>query len=402
MQIHRILPGERVSDIAKMQGISEEIIRKTNELGDSEGAVGEELFIPTPTRCYTVQHGDTLDRIALRFGIKKGDIVRLNPWLRDGKLDIGQMLALKQEEPRGGMAVANGYFYKGCTEEKLRRAMPYLTYITFAEAMADERGIRRTADMKREVGIALEEGKTPLVRVYDRYADRYKSEGDQASFAEALIELAKEGGYKGIVLDACVLGNSANEFMSFLMILRKMMIGCDLILITEVNEKSPIEFSEYADGSVVYYPKYAFDSPLSFEEGERKVFSDFACRGESAKAFIDLPSLARGGNEFITTDAALKRARKQGCEIKHNENTLLSRIGDRRQGEYSFASLKNIKALLDLASEFDYMGICFDIMRTPLNQLMMYNSMFKTSYPVQGMLGEYVRSVEGCSRADEE
>ena len=55
-------------------------------------------------------------------------------------------------------------------------------------------------------------------------------------FAEEMIELALGSGYKGIVLDSCPLSDSAEEFSSFLMILRKLMIGCDLILITEIKD----------------------------------------------------------------------------------------------------------------------------------------------------------------------
>ena len=192
-----------------------------------------------------------------------------------------------------------------------------------------------------------------------------------------LIKLAMGGGYKGIVLDACRLSDSAKEFTAFLMILRRMMIGCDLILITEVDESSPLEFSEYADGSVMYYPKYAMDEPAGFDRGERAVLCDFACKGESSRTFIDLPSLARHGGEYVSE--ALRHARRRGTSIRQNESTLLSHISDRRQGEYVFSSLRNIKLLLELTGELDYMGICFDIMRTPLSHLMMYSAMFKTS-----------------------
>lgn len=396
MQIHIKSPDERVRDIAENYGINEENIRMINELSDAEPADGEELLILIPTRSYTVQYGDTPERIALRFGIRKSDIYSLNPWIREGEIKPGQTLALKYGEHPLGMAVANGYFYKGCTDEMLRRAMPYMTYITFAGAVADERGVHRSADFKGEVALATAERKIPLIRVYDRYTERYKRGGDLSEFAEELIALALEGEYKGIVLDACSLKDSAEEFSAFLMILRKLMIGCDLILITEINEESPIEFSEYADGSVMYYPKYAMDEPPSFADGERKILSDFACRGESAKTFIDLPSLARRGKEYYTVTEALRSARRGGYRIEHNESTLLSHIRDRKQGEYSFSSLRNIKALLELINELDYMGICFDIMRTPLSHLMMYNTMFKTSYHTN------VRAPEGCSRVGEE
>ena len=291
MQIHIKGKNESLKEIADNYGVTEEAIRMINALGDNEPSVGEELLILVPTRTYTVQYGDTIERIALRFGVRVADIQMLNPWVGSA-LKPGQILALKYDARKGGMAMANGYFYKGCSADKMSRVMPYLTYITFAGATADERGVRKNVDFRKEISLTLREKKTPLLRVYDRYTARYKSEGNPSGFAEELIGLAQADGYKGIVLDSCLLSDSAEEFSEFLMILRKLMIGCDLILITEINEKSPTEFSEYADGSVMYYPKYAMENPRSFDEGERSVLSDFACRGESAKAFIDLPSLA--------------------------------------------------------------------------------------------------------------
>ena len=395
MRIHTIQSGESISNIAKEYEVSDEIIRRVNELEDKEGCPGEDLLIQIPTRSYTTIYGDTLDRIALRFGVRKGDLYSLNPWLNGSPLTVGQTLTLKTGETKLGMSVANGYFYQGCTREQLTRAMPYLTYITFAAAKADERSIHKSFDCSKEVQICEDNQKIPLIRVFDCYTERYKKAGNYQNFAEELISLATEGGYKGIVLDACPLYDSAEEFSAFLMILRKLMIGCDLILITEINEKSPLEFSEYADGSVFYYPTYAMENPLSFEGGERKVLSDFACQGESAKVFVDLPSLAMNERGFTSINEAIDLARRRGCEIETNESTLLSHFRDRKQGEYRFTSMSGIKSLLELLNEFSYMGICFDIMRTPLSHLMMYNSMFKTSYYTN------VRSPEGCSRGVE-
>ena len=395
MQIHIKKKGESLQNIAEIYGISEDSLRMTNGIIDGEAADGEELLILTPTRSYTVQYGDTPERISLRFGIRRADLCTLNPWIKENKLEVGQRLSLKYTERPCGMAVANGYYYKGCSDELLTRAMPYLTYITFAGAVADDRGVRCSADFSEQIAKAKEKRKIPLLRVYDRFPERYKAEDDKTAYAEELISLALEGGYKGIVMDACSLSDSAKEFPEFLMILRKLMIGCDLILITEINEESPLEFSEYADGSVMYYPKYAMDNPPSFNEGERAVLSDFACRGESAKTFVDLPSLARRGVQYTTTADALNTARRYAYTVEHNESTLLSNIRDRKQGEYSFSSLRNIKALLDLVNELDYMGICFDIMRTPLSHLMMYNAMFKTHY------FNSVRTREGCSHGGE-
>ena len=156
-----------------------------NEIETGEPAEGEELLILVPTRSYTVQYGDSTDRIALRFGIPKSDILMLNPWI-ENELKPGQKIALKYDERRGGMAVANGYFYKGCQAEKLRRALPYLTYVSFASARADEKGIKKSFDDKEGVQSVLAAGKIPLVRVHDYYTQRYKS-GEKSVFFIKLI-----------------------------------------------------------------------------------------------------------------------------------------------------------------------------------------------------------------------
>ena len=92
----------------------------------------------------------------------------------------------------------------------------------------------------------------------------------------------------------------------------------------------------------------------------------------------------------------MRNVRRHRWSIESNENTLLSHTGDKKQGDYIYSSLEGIKSILELIGELDYMGICFDIMRTPLSHLMMYNSMFKTSYYSN------VRTREVCSHADEE
>lgn len=396
MKIHKKHSGEGVRDIAEKYGVDEEYLRQINELGEGECADGEELLIIVPTRTYRVQYGDSLDKIALRFDVRKKDLLGMNPWLHSRELRVGESVTVKCDGGQSGMAVSNGYYYPGCNRSLLNRAMPYLTYITFCSAVADRRGVSRVMKDDGEVALANENGKIPLIRVYDRYPERYTSGEDMTGFAEELIEVAKRGNYKGIVLDSCPLVNSAEAFMSFLMILRKLMIGSDLILINEINENTPTDFSEYADGSVMYYPKYAMKNPPSFDDGERKIFSDFACAGESAKTFIDLPSPAVYNNKYIMQAEALKAARSNGYVIDTDKNTLLSHFNDKKQGECVFNSLCGIKAMLDLARELDYMGVCFDIMRTPLSHMMMYNSMFKSSY------FNSVRTREGCSRADGE
>ena len=95
MRIHTTSQGENITDIANLYGVSEEIIRNVNDLFGTEPTVGEELLIQIPTRSYTTVYGDTPERIALRFGIRKNDIYLLNPWIVGKPLDVGQKLTIK-------------------------------------------------------------------------------------------------------------------------------------------------------------------------------------------------------------------------------------------------------------------------------------------------------------------
>ena len=391
MLIHKFEKNDDLGSIAERYFTNEDIIKKHNQLDKLPPSIGEEILVLTPTRTYTAKYGDSLDGIGLRFSIPKRDMEAMNPSYIGRDLKPGDVIALKCRERPYGMSVANGYFYKDCTIEKLKEALPYLTYVTFASAYADKGGIRRIFNDSEAIQITKNAGKTPLLRIYDSYKERYGSD-DLSAFISELLDYAKKKEYKGIVVNACSMNDMPEKYTEFIVNLKGAMLGCDLILLTEINEDSPIEFSEYSDASILYYPKFDVAPSLSFDEGERKVFSDFAERGESARAFIDLPSVACVGKDYIGVNDALGIARRQTTEIATDKNTLLSRFGV-KQGECRYTSLSGIKALFDLVDEYDYMGVCFDIMRSPVSHFSLYNALFKSYNQAT------VRSVEGCSRA---
>ena len=391
MLIHKFDKNDDLKKLSDRYFTNEDIIKKHNELDEINPAFFEELLILTPTRTYTARYGDTLDGIGLRFSIAKKDMDAMNPSYINKELKPGDVIALKCSERPYGMSVANGYFYKACTLKKLKEALPYLTYVTFASAIADKGGIQRIFNDDEALQTTKSAGKIPLLRVYDKYKERYNSD-NLSEFIEALINFAKEKEYKGIVVNACSMNDMPEKYTEFIVNLKGAMLGYDLILLTEINDDSPIEFSEYSDASILYYPKFDKAPTLSFDDGERKIFSDFATKGESARTFIDLPSIARLGKDYIGVNDAINLARRHKMQISTNENTLLSHFSS-KQGECRYTSLSGIKALYDLVDEYDYMGVCFDIMRSPISYFSLYNALFKSYNQAT------VRSVEGCSRA---
>ena len=377
MKIHTVTRGETLSSISEKYGIYEKDLSGINGIEDGKIAAGEELLILIPTRVHTARQGDSVERLCLRYRVRKNDVLAFNPTLCDGRLESGERIALKYDEKAMGMAVANGYVYKGTSSEALERALPYMTYATFVSASADERGLHKIFDEESLLKRVIQENKIPLLKIHDNHKKRFENGSLGDKFSEEIIDAAKSHGYKGIVLNSCAFSDSAESYSAFLMNLKKQMIGSDLILITECDEKSPAVFCDLADGSTFSYSKLWDKIDGKFDECERKAIADFACDAESVKSFIELPSFARCDDGFVDIESAKSIARKGKVTVESNAVTGLSSFSSGRKN-YIYPNLSNIKAVLELLSEYGYMGISFDVSRTPRVFLMMYNAMYKT------------------------
>ncbi len=392
MKIHTCKSGERLSEIAEKYGVTEENIIMSNIQGCEHPADGEELLILTPTRTYRLREDDSVERLCLRFGVRRGDILTSNPWILTDGLTSGRTINLKFDDKIYGMAPANGYLYPGFDEKRLSLALPYLTYVTVGCAAADEKSIRFYFDDSKIVPYLISKNKIPLIRIYDTAKKRdYKNQSMCDRYIEKIVDTATSRGYLGVVL-SCDGIEDFQDFGEFLIGLRKAMIGCDLILILEVTKETPADICELADGNILFYPKYAMSPDISYDEAERDVYSGFATAAESAKCFIDISALAKYGNKYISTEDAIAYAREHGTTITANESSLISEFQDKKGGRYTFNSLKSIKRTLDIIEEFGFMGASFDIGRVPISYLLMYNMHFKTATHT------YARAKEGCSK----
>ena len=391
MYIHRVKRGESLGEIAQGYGISRDIAEVCNGLRSGERlAEGEELLILTPTRTYTARRADTPERLSMRFGIRHGELLSMNPGMCRG-IREGDRIILNYDVRTHGMAASNGYFFAGCDRDMLKRALPYATYVSVAEGVVVGDEVRSLFSSGEVVRIINEGERVPLLRIYDGGdSARYRDKEFRKRIIERMIEAAVGGGYKGITLGGCMLGDG-DAGAEFTVELRGRMIGCDLILIAEMNDRCDPMISELADGSVFFYDKYR-EAEVGFDDGERRVLSKFACEGESSRTFLDLPAFAAAGAGFITMDEAMRLARRRSAVIERSEDSLTCSFECGRCGRIVYHSLENIKARLDIISELGFMGISFDIARTPISHLLMYNALYKTVGTTP------VRSREGCSR----
>jgi spore germination protein len=380
MHIHTVRPGDTVFKIAREYSTSPIKIIENNELTNPDSlTVGQKLLILNPTRTYTVRGQDTLMRIADRFGVKYNSLLSGNPYLAGGnKLYPGQLLAIKYDAPKYGIASANGYYYKGTSRDRLSFVMPYLTYLTVAAGKRDGENVKLLFDDTDIVDEAKKNGKIPLMRVYDENTDFSEA------YADSLLLMAKSHGYGGLTLAAYkAMRESAEPLAEFLINLKKRMMECDMLLFTEMDGNSNVTFPDVCDGYIIMYEKCCLEDIPTFDQGERKLMERFSTESEPSKAYLDIATYGYMGNEEITKSEADRLARTSGAEISNDSErgicyfTYNKYIGGKKETvKVAYESLENIKAKLDLAGELGFMGISFDIMNIPTEYLMLYETMF--------------------------
>ncbi|HUE98836.1 MAG TPA: LysM peptidoglycan-binding domain-containing protein [Anaerolineales bacterium] len=76
----------------------------TETLQTPEGVVAAETPLPSPTPfAYTIQQGDTISSIALKFGVSMDDLVAANPEISPNAMSVGQVINIPSnpENPSG-------------------------------------------------------------------------------------------------------------------------------------------------------------------------------------------------------------------------------------------------------------------------------------------------------------
>ncbi len=105
---HRVLPGDTLSGIAEFYDVAIDELLALNEIANPNSLVaGQRLLLPPDARLpasqpkpptYTVQPGDTLSAIAVRFGVSIIDLLDVNNLDDPNSIFVGQSLRI----PGGG------------------------------------------------------------------------------------------------------------------------------------------------------------------------------------------------------------------------------------------------------------------------------------------------------------
>ena len=370
MHIYRAEDNESIYDIARKYDVSPIKIAEDNSL-EMRGRLcrGREVLIRIPSRTYNVRSGDTLDKIAMRFNVKKEALLRLNPELSGReKLYRGQLLTVKDAAPSLGAICVNGYLYAGAPSDRLTAIMPYLSYVTVCSGVYKGGHVHNLYPTEDTVSEIKSRGRVPMLRIYMSELPR-----EDKDFAHSVSILARSVGFGGITLSSLASLSTDQERLSALTLsVRRTLIENDLLLFVEGDAEKDTSYIDYADAGVLTYDKIHISPCPSFEDGEQRILTDFAERCESSRAFVELSSFAYSGGGYIEKGDALRIIDRKHSNIRCDGEAKIIRAsyGRHKRREVIYESLENTKAKLDLISELGYMGVCIDIGRVCIPDLM--------------------------------
>ena len=107
-QIHRVRKGETLAQIAGNLGVQESDLKEWNNIKGSNILAGEKLRVYQTSQAakgdgnvsdatpgtYRVRSGDTLEKIARKFGVSVSHLKKLNRRVSDESLRIGEKIIL--------------------------------------------------------------------------------------------------------------------------------------------------------------------------------------------------------------------------------------------------------------------------------------------------------------------
>ncbi len=381
MKIHTVASGETLYDIARLYGVNPAKIIENNTLYSPDRlCIGQKLLILTPTRTYTVRGGDRLDDIARRFSLSERALLRRNPSLseRKGAYPM-QVIALKYDTPQNRSILYNGYYYKGCPDSALNFALSFSSHITICaykvtrgtlSSLFDDREIIERVNKKRAF---------PIMRIYLRWDD-FTTPERLVKLKGEIIETAKERGYLGVCL-ALSSAPVTEELNKLIFDIKKELMYVDKVLFLECDGGFS-KARELCDSVIIRYEKCSLDEIPTFDNGERKFYTEDSEENDASVTFMDLSPFALTKSTSLMIREAISDAYRVAGELKYDKDKMICFYNTKRYRYRSddslvaFPSLENIKAKLELVSQLGYMGISFDIMRTPVEWLLMSLSMF--------------------------
>lgn len=162
MFFHFVKDGDYIYKLSKQYKVAEEKIIEDNSLIDPKNLVINQcLLIDNDKNQYIVKSGDTLSSISSKFNLSIQELKKRNPFIEGDKIYQGQILDLKNSDKE--KKVFNGYCYETSSLERIKKALPYLTYLSIFAYRCQEDGSLDNVNDNRILNLCLESDVKPIM-----------------------------------------------------------------------------------------------------------------------------------------------------------------------------------------------------------------------------------------------
>ena len=223
MQIYVVKPGDTITSIANMFGISTDKLIRENELTDPLQLVpGQMIVIVDPIQTHTVLEGESLESIAALYNITISELLRNNHFLADMQY-IYPELELNINFNRTARLETYGYTNSFIDRDLLAKTLPYLTYLPiFNYRITDNGEIIQNGEDADIIEMATLYGVLPLLHLstisiggkFD-IVTTYKvliDEDLQDIIIENILDIMRDKGYYGVIISAQYI-NEENQYL---------------------------------------------------------------------------------------------------------------------------------------------------------------------------------------------
>ena len=164
MDYYIVQPGDTIYTIAERFGVPYQRLIYDNNIGPSfDITSGQIIVIAYPESTYSVQSGDTIQSIARAHNITPLQLIQNNPFLLDRDyFNIGEELIISYPKKTRSIEI-NAYTFSFVNQDTLRKALPFLTYLTIANYRLSEQGNIITPDDTEIIQMAKEFGVAPIM-----------------------------------------------------------------------------------------------------------------------------------------------------------------------------------------------------------------------------------------------
>jgi len=228
MEIYVVQQGDTVWKIARRFGVSVDLLVACNGLSaPGELVVGQALLILFPKTVYTVRRGDSLYSIAKRFDTTVMALLQNNPAiLQANYLYPGQVLIISFDVPKADLLTINGYAYPYIDQRVLRSALPYLTWLTIFGYGVSETGDLIEIDDEPLIRTAYEYKVAPVMLLSSitesgdfssqRASSLFRRPDAQNALIDKILHIMRKKGYLGLDLDfEYVFSADAEAYVAF-------------------------------------------------------------------------------------------------------------------------------------------------------------------------------------------